>query len=186
MNRLNLGCGQFKKKEYVNVDWDLSTEPDVCHDLSNLPYPFEDNRFEVIELDHVLEHLPNTFDIMHELHRICAPDGKVIIRVPHFSRSLTHPEHKCGFDFTFPFYFNPDWKGGYAGIHFEQEAIRMRWFSQPYLKRKVLKGTTFYLGLCIGKLLDFFANLSPAVCSRIWCFFVGGFEEIEYSLICRK
>ena len=49
-----------KKDGYINVDWKASTDPDVVYDLNKLPYPFEDNTFELIEAFHVLEHLDST------------------------------------------------------------------------------------------------------------------------------
>ena len=33
----------------------------------------------------------------------------------------------------------------------------------------------------MGVVIDFFANLSPMFCSRVWCYIVGGFEEIEFD-----
>jgi hypothetical protein len=32
----------------------------------------------------------------------------------------------------------------------------------------------------LGKAIDRAANWNPLVCSRLWCFAVGGFEEIEF------
>jgi hypothetical protein len=31
-----------------------------------------------------------------------------------------------------------------------------------------------------SRMVSFFANLSPNFCSRIWCYWVGGFDEIEF------
>jgi hypothetical protein len=180
MEKLNLGCGEFKKAGYVNVDSHAVCEPDVRHDLNKLPYPFDNNRFSTIEADHVLEHLDAPFAVMRELHRI-AIDGAIIrIRVPHFSRGMTHADHKRGFDVTFPLYFNPAFKGGYQGIPLEIEKMRLRWFAQPYLKRTLMPGYLVSLGQLAGAVIDFFANLAPYFCSRIWCFWAGGFEEIEF------
>lgn len=186
MKKLNLGCGRFKKEGYVNVDWDPNCKPDIVLNLVNLPYPLPDNEYDLIELDHVLEHLPSPFETMRELHRICKDGGRVIIRVPHFSRALTHSEHKCGFDVAFPFYFSPEWIGGYTGTHFELESMRLTWSAQPYLKKKILSPVAYGVATLAGCVIDFFANLSPMVCSRLWCFYVGGFEQIEYAFICRK
>lgn len=183
---LNLGCGQFKKEGFLNVDWDAKCSPDMQVNLEELPYPFPDSHFKLIETDHLLEHLGKVFDIMRELHRISAPGGRCVIRVPHFSRAMTHAEHKHGFDFTFPFYFDPTWKGGYTGAHFELQSMRLTWFAQPELKRTVLSTPSFFLGNAFGMVADLFANLSPVICSRFWCFLVGGFEEIEYHFVCRK
>jgi hypothetical protein len=58
----------------------------------------------------------------------------------------------------------------------------LKWFAQPYLKKQLFPAPLYYLGMAMGAILDFFANLSPYLCSRIWCYWVGGFEEIEFVL----
>jgi SAM-dependent methyltransferase len=180
--KLNLGCGSFPKDGFVNVDWKTGPGIDVVHDLSKIPYPFADEQFELIEADHVIEHLPAVFSVMAEIHRILKRGGTVIIRVPHFSRGFSHPEHRRGFDATFPYYFDPKFPGGYTGVTFETVGLRMRWFAQPYLKKSVLSPPLNLAGRVVGRMIDTLANVSPLVCSRIWCFYVGGFEEIEFTM----
>ncbi|MCX7605891.1 MAG: class I SAM-dependent methyltransferase [Bacteroidia bacterium] len=181
MQRLNLGSGEFPKPGFINVDYYSFTPPDVCHDLNVFPYPFEDNAFDLVESDHCLEHLKDPFAVMREIHRITKPGGIVRIRVPHFSRGFTHADHKRGFDVTFPYYFDPTFRGGYMGVHFRVQQVRLTWFAQPYLKRTVLSPWAFYGAIVVGKVIDFFANLSPFLASRLWCFWVGGFEEIFFE-----
>lgn len=179
---LNLGCGRFPKPGFVNVDWAANPGVDVVHDLSVRPWPFPDRRFEHVEADHVLEHLPEVFDTMAEIHRILEPGGQATIRVPHFSRGFSHPEHKRGFDATFPYYFDPAFPGGYTGTHFVSDRVTFHWFAQPYLKKSVLPRPLYEVGKAAGTVIDRFANLSPLLCSRVWCYYVGGFEEIEFVL----
>jgi SAM-dependent methyltransferase len=178
--KLNLGSGRFKKVGYLNVDWVSGTEPELVHDLNRLPYPLADNRFKLIEADHVLEHLDNAFAVMKELHRIARPGATIIIRVPHWSRAMTHPEHQHGFDFTFPFYFNKNFQGGYQGVELRAEVVKLTWLAQRYLKKRTVAAYLYYPARPLGAIFDFLANLSPMFCSRIWCFWVGGFEEIEF------
>lgn len=180
MKKLNLGCGEFKKSGYINLDSNKDVNPDVIHDLNNIPYPFSDNSFGLIEADHVLEHLGDPFAVMRELHRVLAEDGRLIIRVPHFSRGFTHPDHKRGFDVTFPYYFHPEFKGGYCGVPFLLRKMKLKWFAQPYLKKTILPKPLYAIAFVAGTVFDIFANISPAVCSRLWCLWVGGFEEIEF------
>jgi len=183
MNKLNLGSGEFLKEGFINVDFYSVTKPDVSHDLSKFPYPFEDNYFDWVESDHCLEHLPNPFAVMKEIHRITKPGATIIINVPHFSRGFSHSEHKAGFDVTFPYYFRKDFKGGYQGVEFQCKKIRLRWFAQLYLKKDVLPAPAYYAAFVFGKWCDLWANLSPNICSRLWCYWVGGFEQIEFEFI---
>lgn len=118
---------------------------------------------------------------MREIHRITKPGGMVKIRVPHFSRGFTHADHKRGFDVTFAYYFDPKFRPGYMGVTFKLRKIRLTWFAQPYLKRLVLSPPVFFIANLVGKFIDFWANLSPFVASRLWCFWVGGFEEIYFE-----
>lgn len=180
-NKLNLGCSIFKKEGFINLDVDHSSNPDIVHNLDEFPYPFEDNQFSEIVGDHVLEHLNHPFNAMKELHRILKPGGKLTIRVPHFSRGFTHPDHKRGFDVSFPFYFDPIYKAFFSGAHFELDTMRFHWFAQPYMKKMTLSPFYYYSGKILGIIFNSVANFSPYFCSRIWCFWVGGFEEIEYK-----
>ncbi len=136
--KLNLGSGEFQKEGFINVDYYSISNPDVSHDLNQFPYPFEDNQFELVEADHVLEHLTEPFKVMGELRRICASGALIHIRVPHFSRGFTHADHKRGFDVTFPYYFDPTFRPGYQDIPLQLEKMRLRWFAQPYLKKLML------------------------------------------------
>jgi SAM-dependent methyltransferase len=184
--KLNLGCGEFKKAGYLNLDYGSVTPPDIAHNLESIPYPFENDHFNLVEADHVLEHLGSPFSVMREIHRITENGGKVVIRTPHFSRGFTHPEHKRGFDLTFPLYFDPQFPGGYQGVTFELDHARIRWFAQLELKRKVLSPLVFNTLRTIGVIVDYVANLAPMVCSRVWCYWVGGFEEVEFHFFVRK
>ena len=181
MKKLNLGCGNFKKKGYINLDVNKNVKPDVVHDLDKFPYPFKGNYFDLIEADHVLEHTNDPFRVMKELHRIIKYNGTIIIRVPHFSRGITHSDHKRGFDVSFPYYFNPGFKGGYVGVNFQLNKMKLHWFGQPYFMKTLLPRNLYYFCLIFGKFIDLFANLNVYICSRIWCFWVGGFYEIEYN-----
>ncbi|GAJ08277.1 unnamed protein product, partial [marine sediment metagenome] len=93
------------------------------------------------------------------------------------------PEHKRGFDITFPMYFSPKFFGGYAGFEFELKSMKLIWYAQPYLKKQTLSRFTCIICLIFGTVFDFFAKLSPNLCSRVWCYLVGGFEGIEFHFI---
>jgi SAM-dependent methyltransferase len=183
LRKLNIGCGAFKIEGYLNLDVDPRSRPDVVHNLNEFPYPFSTASFEMIEANHILEHLNDPFEVMRELHRLLVKNGVLLIRVPHFSRGFTHAEHKRGFDVTFPYYFDSSFPGGFTGAEFSLRKMKLVWFAQPYLKKVVLGRPLYYAGRAVGSLIDLFANLSPVFCSRVWCFLVGGFEEIEFHFI---
>jgi hypothetical protein len=85
--KLNLGCGHDKKKGWINVDNYEGCHPDIVHNLEKFPYPWEDNSIEEINMEHVLEHLGQTYDvyvgILKELYRICDNGAIIHIVVPH-------------------------------------------------------------------------------------------------------
>jgi SAM-dependent methyltransferase len=182
LKKLNLGCGEDKKDGYINVDWSPLPKPDVVHDLNVLPYPFTDNSIDLIEAFHVLEHLDKPFAIMKEFHRILKVGGVLHVKVPHFSRGFTHAEHAHGFDVTFPLYFDKHFtKSGYYGVPLELISMKLSWLAffhlLPFMGYgkftiKILRG--------VNAVISLIANISPAFTSRIWCFWVGGFDEIEF------
>jgi SAM-dependent methyltransferase len=182
LKKLNLGAGESRKEGFINVDWQPSTHPDVVHDLNAFPYPFEDGTFDEIEAFHVIEHLDRPFDVMRELHRILKPGGLLHVKVPHFSRGFTHAEHAHGFDITFPLYFNKNFtSSGYFGVEFDLISMRLNWLAFQHLFKymgygPVLRGLLAFFNAVI----TFVANVSPAFASRIWCFWVGGFDELDF------
>ncbi len=147
MKKLNLGSGGFYKDGYVNVDLSPAAKPDVIHDLGVVPYPFADDEFDLVEADHCLEHLPDPFAAMREIHRITRNGGAVRIRVPHFSRGFSHPDHKSGFDITFPYYFRKDFRG-YEGVEFHLDHLRLSWFAPAVPEEDGAAGTG--LPCCLG------------------------------------
>ena len=176
--KLSLGCGIYKLDGYINVD--IRKDADLVWDLNVYPYPFEDSSCSEILMDNSLEHLADVDRTMLELHRILAPGGKLIIRVPHYSRGFSLYQHKHGFGIYFPLYFDPEFEEGYTGVHFVHISTRLRWFSQYHLMKKMLSPAAYWICFYFGKIIDIFANLCPAFCERVWCYWVGGFYEIDF------
>ena len=178
--KLNLGCGQFPKNGYLNIDVDPLSMAEKFFDLNQFPYDLPSEHFEMVEADHLFEHLSDHILVMKEIHRVLKPGGILKMRVPHFSRGFTHWDHKRSFDVSYPLYFNKSFLGGYTGIDLDLRKMEFHWFSQPYLKKKTLSHFQYMAGFTLGKIFDFISKLSPYACSRIWCFWVGGFEEVEF------
>lgn len=69
----------MKNLNYTTGDYN-SPIADIHFDLHNAP--FEDNRFDVILCNHVLEHVEDANQCMRELYRIMKPGGWGIFQVP--------------------------------------------------------------------------------------------------------
>ena len=69
------------QKNIVYTTTDLfSPLADVKADICNLP--FEDNQYDVILCNHVLEHIPDDTKAMQELFRVLKPGGMAILQIP--------------------------------------------------------------------------------------------------------
>ena len=71
---------KIKHLEYTTTDLN-SPIADVKADICNLP--FDDNSFNFIICNHVLEHIPDDMKAMKELYRVLAPGGTAILQVPY-------------------------------------------------------------------------------------------------------
>ena len=65
--------------DYTTTDL-LSPIADVKADICNLP--FEDNSYDIILCNHVLEHIPDDTKAMQELFRVMKPGGYGIFQIP--------------------------------------------------------------------------------------------------------
>ena len=73
---------RFKKlpfKSYITTDLN-SPLAEVKADICSLP--FEDNSFDIILCNHVLEHIPDDRKAMSELYRVMKPGGWGILQIP--------------------------------------------------------------------------------------------------------
>lgn len=68
-----------KNLEYTTADL-YSPIADVKADICDLP--FEDNSFDVVFCNHVLEHIPDDTKAMQELYRVLKPGGMGIFQIP--------------------------------------------------------------------------------------------------------
>ena len=68
-----------KNIAYTTTDL-LSPLADVKADICNLP--FEDNAYDYIFCNHVLEHIPDDTKAMNELFRVLKPNGMAILQIP--------------------------------------------------------------------------------------------------------
>ncbi len=83
----------FKEQEnlsYLTADL-VSPIADMHFDLHHIP--LEDNRFDVVFCNHVMEHVDDALQCMKELYRVMKPGGWAIMQVPQdFSRETTYED----------------------------------------------------------------------------------------------
>lgn len=178
IKKINLGCGNVMMPGYINVDNNPNCKPDVVHDLDNYPYPFRDNEFNEIYLDHVIEHLDNPILLLQELFRIAKNRCVIIIKCPHFSCNWLHPGHKSSIGIGLFDVFDKNRVERYGDANFKVEELKLYWIRN---REDYLKNRNFIIKI-INKVINSFANLRPGITERVWCYWVGGFEEISFRV----
>ena len=82
---------QMKNLNYTTTDLN-SPLADVKADICNLP--FEDNTYDVIFCNHVLEHIPDDIKAMQELYRVLKKGGMGIFQIPQdLNRDVTFEDN---------------------------------------------------------------------------------------------
>tara|TARA_R110000751_G_scaffold94942_1_gene185348 strand:+ start:2268 stop:3035 length:768 start_codon:yes stop_codon:yes gene_type:complete len=77
--------------DYTTTDLN-SPLADVKADICDLP--FDDNTYDIIFCNHVLEHIPNDKKAMLELYRVLKPGGMAILQIPQdLSRATTFEDN---------------------------------------------------------------------------------------------
>jgi ubiquinone/menaquinone biosynthesis C-methylase UbiE len=109
---LVLGAGrktppQLSGYQTVTVDIDPNVGADVVCDLDQTPWPFEDNEFDHVYMDNVLEHLTDVVKTMAEIHRITKQGADITIIVPYFRSkwACVDPTHRHFFTLDTMSYF---------------------------------------------------------------------------------
>ncbi len=92
----------FKKQKNLNyLTGDLESPiADIHFDLHDIP--LEENRFDVVFCNHVMEHVQDPIQCMSELYRVMKPNGWAIMQVPqdherentYEDASITSPEER--------------------------------------------------------------------------------------------
>lgn len=80
---LNLGCGSQYHLDWINVDFNPSSQEIISHDLTK-PLPFTDDSFDIVYHSHVLEHFGRVEGVqfLGECYRVCKKGGVVRVVVP--------------------------------------------------------------------------------------------------------
>jgi len=172
---LDLGCGNRKTKGAIGVDINRNSQADIIWDLNKFPYKFaKDNTFNVIIMNHSLEHLFYTEKVFQEIYRIAKNNAKIIIAVPHFSSYLAYSLIGHYRQFACRAFEN-------LGPKFEVKVLKLNWglkISEENYKNPLKE--------VLRRFLNFLANWNVHFCERIWCYWVGGFNEIYAELEVKK
>ena len=101
---LDVGCGQkpyqslFQSTEHIGLDIDVSghehtnEQIDVYYD--GKIFPFEDEKFDSVICNQVLEHVATPEVTLSEIHRTLKPQGYILLTVPFLA-----DEHEQPFDY---------------------------------------------------------------------------------------
>jgi SAM-dependent methyltransferase len=105
--RLNLGSGKRPRDGFYSVDHLPLPGVDVVADLNEPLAGLPDNSVEAVYSRHTLEHVAALLPLMAEIHRVCRPEARVEVVVPHFSNPYTYsdPTHVRFFGLYTFFYF---------------------------------------------------------------------------------
>lgn len=80
--KLNLGSGEFKFADYINIDCRAEVKPDICARIEDLRY--EDNLIDEIYASHILEHFDKETAkrMLVKFYHWLKPQGKLFVVVP--------------------------------------------------------------------------------------------------------
>jgi SAM-dependent methyltransferase len=89
--RAHFDLARYESADFLQVDKRYADVDYVCS-LESIPV--EGERYELVLLTQVLEHLPEPLVVLKELHRVLKPGGTLWLTAP-----LFYPEHEAPYDF---------------------------------------------------------------------------------------
>jgi len=146
--KLNVGCGLDIRTGWVNLDSHPLPGVDVVHDVTTAPWPFDENSFDEILCQNVLEHVDYP-KVLREIHRVLKPGGKVFATVPHFTSPYAYadPTHIRYFALGVFHFFT---KSSERPYYFDFEFDRIDRLYLEFPKRKLL-----FFNYLVEKLVNF-------------------------------
>ena len=124
---LDFGCGRRKTEGSIGIDSSEKSDADVIHDLETFPYPFDENTFDVVVCNHVLEHMKDLVGVISELTRICKNGAIINVAVPYWAsqRAFKDPTHVRFFtEHTFDYFESEYSMNYYVGTSLKVRDIR--------------------------------------------------------------
>ncbi len=88
MIRLNLGCGESKLEDFVNIDMVKTNDvmPDLVLDVRKERFPYEDESVDDVWMLHSIEHIERYYwnHLFQEVYRVLKPNGVFLLSYPEF------------------------------------------------------------------------------------------------------
>ena len=126
--KLYLGAGLKRLNGYIHVDISPCGGIDVVHDLSRIPWPWDDNSATAIVAEDLVEHLEiNLIQFCEEAWRVLAPGGELFVRTPHHTgdSSWIDPTHRWHLNEQSFQYLDPDTLWGKTYPHYTSRKWRI-------------------------------------------------------------
>lgn len=170
--RLNLGCGRRSREGFVGVDRLALPGVDIVADLNMPLVDLPDECVTEIYSRHVLEHVDDLLPLMAELHRVCRPDARIEIVVPHFSNPYYYsdPTHVRHFGLYTFFYFSDEEDqprrkvpAFYMDQRFTVEDVKIRLLKRSILVRPMANAMEWLINRGIG-CLDWYERSACWIC----------------------
>ncbi|KKU56259.1 MAG: Methyltransferase domain protein [Parcubacteria group bacterium GW2011_GWA1_47_11] len=139
---LDVGCGGRKLPGSTGMDILRLPGVDVVHSFNRTPWPFADGAFDLVFLNHALEHVGDVVAVMNEVHRVLKPEGRAVIQVPYFRciDAYNDPTHTHFFTARTLDYFIKDAglsRYAYSGDKlFDKKGF---WYGWPHRSRNPLR-----------------------------------------------
>jgi hypothetical protein len=89
---LELGSGTSPREGYYHLDLVALPGIDIVADLNNGLDGIPDEIVSDLYSWHTLEHVTNFLHLMEEIHRVCLPNARVTIVVPHYSNGFGYSD----------------------------------------------------------------------------------------------
>lgn len=85
--KLNIGAGTEKVDDFLNVDAEPTTKPDILCDITKTKLPLKSGTVDEIIFFHCIEHLPKNRHkhVLLEMWRVLKPGAQILISYPEFT-----------------------------------------------------------------------------------------------------
>jgi predicted SAM-dependent methyltransferase len=124
--KLNIGSGFRPKIDFINLDYDEKTYPDIIRNIDE-GLPFDSDKFDEIYTSHVIEHVKDIFLFIYEMWRVTKNKGTITIICPngHNVFASIQPDHLRQISYS---YFDR-WRPEHRSVQNELKQTRGAFFN---------------------------------------------------------